>query len=75
MYRFDLRSLLPELDAPKTYGAVEYQLEDVDLGEYYDSGASINDGVLVLPVRAVDSTSEQQIGTVTIRVISQNYQL
>lgn len=74
VYRFDLNSLLPDLDASKTYGTVEYQLENVDLGNYYDSGAFISDGVLVLPVRAVDSALEQQIGTVTVKVSSQNYQ-
>ena len=72
-YRFDLSSLLPELDTPKKYGTVEYHLEDVALGDYYDSGASICDGVLTLPVRPVDSALEQQIGTVTVKVISQNY--
>ena len=71
--RFDLSSLLPELDTPKKYGTVEYHLEDVALGDYYDSGASICDGVLTLPVRPVDSALEQQIGTVTVKVISQNY--
>ena len=74
VYRFDFKTLLPDPGTQKKYGALEYLLEEIDLGSYYDSGASVNDGVLSLPVRSVDSTLEQPVGTVTVKVISQNYQ-
>lgn len=74
-YTVDLKSLLPVLDAPRSYGAVTYGVPTVSLnGAYYTDGTKIENGKLKLPINEVESTEEKEIGTITITVSSANYQ-
>lgn len=74
-YTCELSKWLAVLDAGKTYGTIGYELENVALNEgYYTSGAKIENGQLILPVNAVDSSTESSIGTVTIKVTTTNYE-
>lgn len=74
-YTYDLKSLLPEPEAPKTYGRINgYAIDAVDLGSYYTDGAAVTNGVLRLPVEKVQTSQTGEIGTVTVKVSTQNYQ-
>lgn len=73
-YTFDFKSLLPALATSKSYGTIEYQLDQVSLDGYYGSGATISDGVLYLPVKAYTGDTTGVVGTVTVTVITQNYE-
>ena len=73
-YTFDFKSLLPALATSKSYGTIEYQLDQVSLDGYYGSGATISDGVLYLPVKAYTGDTTGVAGTVTVTVITQNYE-
>ena len=67
---------LPALDAG-TYGAVSYALGEVDLSQgYYDkeTGAKVEDGKLFLPINANPVETTGSIGTVTIKVTTDNYE-
>lgn len=67
---------LPALDAG-TYGAVSYALGEVDLSQgYYDkeTGAKVEDGKLFLPINANPVETTGSIGTVTIKVTTENYE-
>ncbi len=67
---------LPALDAG-TYGAVSYALGEVDLSQgYYDkeTGAKVADGKLFLPINANPVETTGSIGTVTIKVTTDNYE-
>ena len=67
---------LPALDAG-TYGAVSYALGEVDLSQgYYDkeTGAKVADGKLFLPINANPVETTGSIGTVTIKVTTENYE-
>ena len=55
-YTFDLKALLPTLEAPKSYGSISYETPTISLGNYYTEGAKIEDGVLSIPINAVNST-------------------
>ena len=74
-YRFDFKTLLPEAPVGN-YGTITYTLEngDIQLDDYYIDGAVLADGVLTLPIQKVDSTEENQVGTVTVTVKTQNYE-
>ena len=72
-YTFDLKSLLPTLEAPKSYGSISYKTPTISLGNYYTKGAKIEDGVLSIPINAVNSTEEKGIGTITVVVTTENY--
>ena len=76
-YEFDLKTLLPKLTAPCTYGEISYGGILVELADgYYDSetGASVTeDGILKLPVLNVSSSTAAKIGTVKVTVSTQNY--
>lgn len=67
-YAFDFKSLLPALKAPRTYGEITYTLGTISLGGYYTDGdgAAVIDGVLTLPIRAVNPNAEKPVGTVTV---------
>lgn len=70
---------LPALNEPCRYGAIHYRVENVELGSYYDAGAarqaSVSDsGVLTLPIQAVSSDQTGSVGTVTVKVSSDNYE-
>lgn len=72
-YTYDLSQLLPALDDGKTLGEVTYTLGTVSLGSYYTNGATISGSTLTLPIQAVDSSEEKEIGTVTVTISSGNY--
>lgn len=74
-YTYDLSQLLPALDDGKTLGEVTYALGTVSLGSYYDnsSPATISGSTLTLPIQAVDSSEEKEIGTVAVTISSGNY--
>lgn len=70
---------LPALNEPCRYGTIRYRVENVELGSYYDAGAarqaSVSDsGVLTLPIQAVSSDQIGSVGTVTVKVSSDNYE-
>ncbi len=72
-YTFDLKALLPTLEAPKSYGSISYGTPTINLGNYYTEGAKIEDGVLSVPIDAVNSTEESNIGTIAVVVTTENY--
>lgn len=72
-YTFDLKALLPTLEAPKSYGSISYGTPTINLGNYYTEGAKIEDGVLSVPINADNSTEEKGIGTITVVVTTENY--
>ena len=72
-YTFDLKALLPTLEAPKSYGSISYGTPTINLGNYYTEGAKIEDGVLSIPINAINSTEEKGIGTITVVVTTENY--
>lgn len=73
-YTFDLKALLPTLEAPKSYGTISYGTPEVNLSSgYYSSGAEINDGVLSLPIQANNVKATGKIGTVKVIVTTRNY--
>ena len=73
VYTLDLSKLLPKLESPMEYGAVTYGAPTVNLSsDYYTSGAKVEDGKLILPIQAVKTSKESNIGTVTVKVTSGN---
>ena len=76
VYTLDLSKLLPTLDSPMEYGKVTYALDTVSInGGYYDEAkgsAEVKDGKLILPIQAVKTSTESNIGTVTVKVTSGN---
>lgn len=72
-YTFDLKALLPTLEAPKSYGSISYKTPTISLSNYYTEGAKIEDGVLSIPINAINSTEEKGIGTITVVVTTENY--
>ena len=76
VYTLDLAALLPKLESPKKYGEVTYALDTVSInGGYYDAAkgsAEVKDGKLILPIQAVKTSTESNIGTVTVKVTSGN---
>ena len=74
-YTVDLTELMPELTAPKRYGDITYGQPSVQLDtDYYaDGGAKVENGVLSLPIKQVDTKAEGEIGTVKVVVSTTNY--
>ena len=76
-YTIDLSALLPKLESPKKYGEVTYTLDKVRINsEYHDvakGSAEVKDGKLILPIQAVETSKESNIGTVTVMVTPMNY--
>ena len=76
VYTLDLSKLLPKLESPKEYGKVTYALDTVSInGGYYDAAkgsAEVKDGKLILPIQAVKTSTESNIGTVKVKVTSGN---
>ena len=72
-YRFDFSTLVPSLGTGKSYGTVAYGTPTVTLGNYYVSGAELDEnGVLSLPIAKNQTDAEGSIGTVTVTVHSDN---
>ena len=81
-YTLDVSKLLPALATGCSYGEpTHYLLNDYSGSlvaldsRYYDEGkASIDgNGLLTLPIKTVESSTEGSIGTVTVKVDSRNY--
>ena len=74
VYTLDLSALLPKLESPKEYGKVTYALDAIALAsDYYAVGtARIENGKLILPIQAVETRTESNIGTVKVKVTSGN---
>ena len=73
VYTLDLSKLLPKLESPMEYGAVTYEISEIKLdGRYYTSGAKVENGKLILPIQAVQTSEESYIGTVKVKVTSGN---
>ncbi len=72
----DLAKLLPTLTGNADFGTVTYGEPTVKLTKgYYTEGATVDaKGLLTLPVNAVNSTKEGEIGTVTVTVTTTNYE-
>ena len=79
-YEIDLRTLLPELPVGCEYGKIhnrgcDYHFTD---STYFDSSNHIfvsNEGILTLPIVAAHSANvNDQIGTLTVPIVSTNYQ-
>ena len=79
-YEIDLRTLLPELPVGCEYGKIhnrgcDYRFTD---STYLDSSNHIfvsNEGILTLPIVAAHSANvNDQIGTLTVPIVSTNYQ-
>ena len=79
-YEIDLRTLLPELPVGCEYGKIhnrgcDYHFTD---STYLDSSNYIfvsNEGILTLPIVAAHSANvNNQIGTLTVPIVSTNYQ-
>ena len=74
-YTVDLAALLPKLESPKEYGEVAYAL-DANMLEsaYYAVGtATIENGRLILPIKAVETKETGSIGSVKVKVSTTNY--
>ena len=73
VYTLDLSALLPKLESPKKYGEVTYEISEIKLdGRYYTSDAKVENGKLILPIQAVETSKESNIGTVKVMVTSGN---
>ena len=73
VYTLDLSKLLPKLESPKKYGAVTYEISEIKLDDrYYTSGVKVENGKLILPILAVKTSTESNIGTVKVKVTSGN---
>ena len=76
-YTYDLSRLLSVLASGQSFGGdVTYTLKSVNITEagYYDSGtAAISGATLTLPIKAVTSSIEGQIGTITVTISSKNF--
>lgn len=74
-YNVDLAELIPELTAPKQYGDITYgqPVVQLDTGYYATGGAKVENGVLSLPIKQVDTKAEGEIGTVKVVVSTTNY--
>ena len=73
IYCVDLPAL-PELEQPKQYGTVSYELSKIDIQNgYYTGGVEVEDGRLILPIQknSVDTTGP--IGSVEVTVKTTNY--
>ena len=73
-YSFDLAHLLTE---GKTFGSpITYTVTSGAATSYYDevTDSNIANGKLSLPVKAITSTDEGTVGTITVKVTSQNYE-
>ena len=74
-YELELGMLMPELTLPREYGTVAYGEPVAALdADYYDTDtAKIENGKLLLPIKAADSKAGS-LGKVTVEVSSTNYE-
>ena len=75
-YEADLAALLSELTKPCEYGNITYSEPDVQVtaSGYYSTGtAKVENGKLSLPILENNVDTAGSIGTVTVKVTTQNY--
>lgn len=68
---------LPQLSGACNYGGITYKIKDdaLDKGYYKADSASVDkNGVLTLPIQAVEADTEDNIGTISVTVRTRNYQ-
>ena len=66
---------LPTLETPKEYGALTYEISEINLdGGYYTGGAKVENGKLTLPIQKNDVETTGSVGTVTVVIKSINYE-
>lgn len=68
---------LPQLPGACNYGGITYQITDNTLDSNYYTGNSATvdrNGVLTLPIQAVEADTEGSIGTIHVLVRTRNYQ-
>lgn len=67
---------LPQLSGACNYGGITYKITGNTLdSRYYTKGASVDkNGVLTLPIQAVEADTEDNIGTISVTVRTRNYQ-
>ena len=76
-YTYDFKQLLPGLDGSKTYGAASctLKLPFTLANGYATSGEAELDGsVLTLPIKAPNIKQTGNIGTITVTVVTDNYE-
>ena len=75
-YVFELDALLPTLESGKSFGNIGYSLGEnaVSLGGYYTDGAKIDGDTLTIPIDAVETDEEKEIGTIKVTITSTNYE-
>ena len=72
-YTVDLPAL-PELEVPRRYGDVTYEISKVKLQDgYYTDGAKVENGRLILPIQKNNVDTTGNVGTVDVTVKSTNY--
>lgn len=72
-YTVDLPAL-PELEAPRRYGDVTYEISKIELQDgYYTDGAKVENGRLILPIQKNNVDTTGNVGTVDVTVKSTNY--
>ena len=76
-YTYDVSKLLKELPNGLNYGTTSYELESigsVDNGYIEDGTVSISEnGMLTVPVKAVNTVAPSEIAIVKVKVTMQNY--
>ncbi|MBP3655157.1 MAG: LPXTG cell wall anchor domain-containing protein [Clostridia bacterium] len=78
-YVIDLSDLLAELPNPCSYGEISFAIKDIDFSadRYYDTAnpavLTPDTRTLTLPIRAVDSNIEGNIGQIILGVTTTNY--
>lgn len=67
---------LPQPPGTCNYGGITYKITGNTLdSRYYTKGASVDkNGVLTLPIQAVEADTEDNIGTISVTVRTRNYQ-
>lgn len=68
---------LPQLSGDCNYGGITYKIKDDTLDKRYyraDSASVDKNGVLTLPIQAVEADTEGSIGTIHVLVRTRNYQ-
>lgn len=68
---------LPQLSGACNYGGITYKIKDDTLDKRYyraDSASVDKNGVLTLPIQAVEADTEGGIGTIRVLVRTRNYQ-
>lgn len=74
-YTVNLSEARPELDGGKVYGQYSFALDGIlfDTGYYQINTAKIDEDRLSIPIQAVDFKTEEKVGTIRVKLISENF--